>query len=96
MTSKTRKLIITILILPNISRGKDNQIIKFGQLKEYNLRKRFLEKSYPKYSGKASTRPFSKSSKLSISLAQLSQMLKSLFLLYVQAKIYQNTLSLRC
>ena len=29
-----------------ISRGKDNQAVKFGQLIEYNMRNVFLEKSY--------------------------------------------------
>ena len=37
MTSQTGKQIITIHILPNISRSKDNQTIKFGQLIEYNV-----------------------------------------------------------
>ena len=31
MTSKTGKQIITIHILPNISRSKGNKIMKFGQ-----------------------------------------------------------------
>ena len=31
-------------ILPNISRHKDNQAIKFDQLIEYNMRNIFLEK----------------------------------------------------
>ena len=35
-------------MLPNISRCKDNQTIKFGQLIEYNMRNVFLEKSYTK------------------------------------------------
>ena len=37
MTSQTGPEIITIHILPNISRSKGNQIMKFGQLKEYNM-----------------------------------------------------------
>ena len=37
MTSQTGKQIITIHILPNISRSKGNQTIKFGQLIEYNV-----------------------------------------------------------
>ena len=32
-------------ILPNISRRKTNQTMKFGQLIEYNTRQTFLEKS---------------------------------------------------
>ena len=57
-------------IMPNILRSKDNQTIKFGQLKEYNIRNRFLEKSYTKIGGKTTPRPFSEKSNLSISLDQ--------------------------
>ena len=32
--------------LPNISRSKGNQAMKFGLLTEYNLRNIFAEKSY--------------------------------------------------
>ena len=35
-------------ILPNISRDKASQKIKFGHLTEYNLRNIFLEKSFTK------------------------------------------------
>ena len=48
MTSQCKKQIFAIHILLYISRNKDNQTVKFGQLKEYNMRKIFLEKSYPK------------------------------------------------
>ena len=37
MTSKTGKRIMTIHILPNILRSKDNQALRFGQLVEYNM-----------------------------------------------------------
>ena len=47
--------IITIHILPNISRSKDNYAMKFGQLIKYNMRNIFLEKSYTKYVGETST-----------------------------------------
>ena len=70
MTSQLGKQAIAIHILPNISRNKNNQTMKFGQLKECNMRNIFLEKLYTKYSGKTNTRPFSKKSKLSISLDQ--------------------------
>ena len=53
-----------------ISRSKGNQTMKFGQLIEYNERNIFLEKSYTKYGGKTFLRPFSKKSKLNISLNQ--------------------------
>ena len=38
MMSQTRKQTITVHILTNISRNKGNQIMKFGQLIEYNVR----------------------------------------------------------
>ena len=57
-------------ILPNISRSKGNQTIKFGQLIEYNMRNISVEKSYIKCAGETIPRPLSKKSKLSISLDQ--------------------------
>ena len=48
MTLQPGKQIIGIHILPNISRNKDNQTMKFGQLIEYNTKNIFLEKSYIK------------------------------------------------
>ena len=54
--------------IANISRIKDNLIMKFGQFIEYNMRKMFLQKSYTKCGGKTILRPFSEKSKLSISL----------------------------
>ena len=43
-------------ILLNISRSKDNQIIKEGQLTEYNVRNTFLSKKYSKCDAKTSHR----------------------------------------
>ena len=59
-------------ILPNISRSKGNQTMKFDQLIEYNMRNIFLEKSYTKWlkNGETSRRPFSGKLKLSLSLNQ--------------------------
>ena len=54
-------------MLTNISRSKDNQAMKFGQLIEYNMRNIFVEKSYTKCAGETIPRPLSKKSKLSIS-----------------------------
>ena len=70
MTSQPGWQTIAIHILPNISRSKDNQTMKFGQLIEYNMRNIFVEKSYTKCGGETVSRPFSKKSKLSISLDQ--------------------------
>ena len=69
-------------ILPNISRSKGNQTIKFGWLIEYNLRKIFFQKSYTKCAAETIPRPLSKISKLSISLDQQCKVLNSLFLQY--------------
>ena len=73
-------------ILPNISRSKDNQRMKFGQLIVYTMRNIFLEKSYTKCGGKTSPRPFSKISKSGISLDQKSEILHNLLLLYIQVE----------
>ena len=48
------------------------------------MRNNFLEKSYTKCGGETILRPFSKKSKLSISLNQWSKVLCNLFLLYAQ------------
>ena len=44
MTPKPGLQTIAIHILPNISQGKGNQIVKFGQLIEYKKRNIFLKK----------------------------------------------------
>ena len=44
MTPKPDKETITIHILPNVSPGKKNQTMKFGQLIEYNYRNIFSSK----------------------------------------------------
>ena len=52
MRSQPGKQATATHILPNISRSKDNKIMKFGQIIEYNMRNIFLDKSYPKCGGK--------------------------------------------
>ena len=71
--SQTGQQTITILVLPDISRRKGNQTMKFGQLMEYKMRNIFLEKSCKKCGIEISPRPFFKKSKLSISLDQHSE-----------------------
>ena len=44
MTSQPGKQATAIHILPNISKSKRNQTIKFGQLIDYNMRNNFIEK----------------------------------------------------
>ena len=55
-------------MLPNISRSKGNQTMKFCQLIVFNMKIIFLEKSYAKCDAETSPRPFSEKLKLSISL----------------------------
>ena len=47
-------------MLPNISRSKGNQTIKFGKLIKYSKSKNFLEQSYKKSSGETIPRFFFK------------------------------------
>ena len=59
---------IAVHILPNISRSKGNQTMKFDQLMQDNMRNISVEKSYPQYAGEIISRLSSKKPKLSISL----------------------------
>ena len=77
MISLAAQQIITIHILPNISRSKCNQTMKFGQLIEYDMRNLFLEKSYKKCGREAGPKSFSIKSKLNISPDQQSEMLST-------------------
>ena len=73
MTSQTGQQLITMHILPNISRRKCNQTMKLGQLIEYNIF--FLKNHTQNVVAKLVPDPFIKKSKLSISLDQQSEML---------------------
>ena len=46
MTSQTGQQIITIHILPNVSRSKGNQEMKLGQIIKYNMRSISLQKTF--------------------------------------------------
>ena len=70
MTLQPGKQTISMYVLSNISRIKGNQKMKFGQLVEWNMKNFFLENSITKCGGETSPKPFSKNSKLSISLDQ--------------------------
>ena len=50
--------------------SKGNQIMKFGQSIEYNMRNIFIEKSYIKCGGETIPRLFTKKSNLSVVLDQ--------------------------
>ena len=60
MSSQTGKKLITIHILPNISRSKGAQTMKFCQLIEYNIRNGFLKKHLQKQTEKLIPHPFLK------------------------------------
>ena len=64
--------------------------MKPAQLVEYNLRHIFLEKSYTKCGGETITRPFSKKSKLSLSLDQYSKVLYILLLLFAKLRTFES------
>ena len=51
-------------------KSKDDQTMKFGKLIEYNMRNIFVKKSCAKCGGETIPRPFSKKSKLGLSLHQ--------------------------
>ena len=70
LTSQPGKQTIATHILTNISRSKDNQAMKFGQLIEYNMKNIFLDQPYTKCGGETIPRPFLRKSKLSIPLGQ--------------------------
>ena len=82
MTSEPAKQAIPIRLLPNTSRSKSNETIKFSQLIECKMGNTFLEKSCTKCGGETSPRLFSEKLKLGITLDQYSKVLRSLLLLY--------------
>ena len=57
LMSPTGKQAIAIHILPNFSRSKDNQAMKFSQLIEFNVKNIFLEKSCTKCGGETIPKP---------------------------------------
>ena len=66
---------ILIYLLPNISRSKGNQTMKFGLSIEYNMRNNFLGKWCTKCGGEIIPLYFLKKSKLIISLDHISKVL---------------------
>ena len=86
---------VPILVLPNISRSKVSQTMKFVQLIENTITNVFLDKSNTKCGGETIPRPFSKKEKLSTSLGHILKYY-NLFLFYAQIEVHQNILKLRC
>ena len=95
MTSQTGQQIITIHILPNISKSKENQTMKFGQLIENEMRNIFLEKSYAKCGGEASNRSFKKIKLQYISGSTVSVVIKFVFIV-CPSRGLPNTSRIRC
>ena len=83
MTSQPRK---QTLQYTNFSTSQEAKTMKFGQLIEYDMRNIFLEKLYTKCCGGTISRPFSKKSKLSISLNKWSKFLFRLLSLYAKLR----------
>ena len=71
---------------PHISQHLGNQAIRQWNLVSLKEKSIFLEKWYTKCSGETIPRPFSKKSKLSISLDQLPKFFYRLFLLYAKLR----------
>ena len=69
--------------------------MKFGQLLEYSVRYIFPEKSHAKCGGETIPKLFSKRSKLSIYLDQLSYVFIQFVFIVCQIEEYRNTLKLR-
>ena len=57
MTLQTGQQVITIRILPNISRSKSNQATKLSQLIKYNVRNIFLQNLCKKCGKETSSEP---------------------------------------
>ena len=57
MTSQTGQQIITIQILPNISRSKENQAMKSDQFIKLCVKNIFFQKSCKKWGSKTSSKP---------------------------------------
>ena len=55
VTSQTGKQ--SVHLLPNISKSKGNQIVKFGQLIDYNVRNMFVQRSCRKWGRNTRSRP---------------------------------------
>ena len=90
MTSQFVQQIISIHILPNISRSKCNQTMKFGQVMEYNMRIIFLEASFTKCGEKFSLMLFHKEIKIqnTFQITRLFTVCPSRILpIYIKAKV---------
>ena len=98
-TSQLDYRTISTNILPNISRNKVNQALKYGQSIEYNTRNIFLEKSYIKCGGETISGPLSKKKKKNkiqlISGSVVLSFIQFVFLVY-HVNGHRNILKLSC
>ena len=58
MTSQPGKKTVLTHVLPNILRKKGDQVMKFGQIREYNMKNIFFIKPHTKCGGETSPIPF--------------------------------------
>ena len=86
ITSKPGKQAIAIYILTNISGRKGKQVMRFGQLVEYNMTGICFKKPYTKCSGETIPRLFFKKSKYIIQFVLIVCLLEG----------YRNILKLNC
>ena len=86
MTSQSGLQTIAIHILPNASRTKGNQTMKFNQLIEYNMRKISVYNHRQNVLEKLLPDPYLKKPKLSISQDPYHKVLNSLLPLYANLR----------
>ena len=80
--------------MPNVSRSKGNQTMKFDKLIECNIRNIFLEKSYSHSGGETSPRSFSNQIKIApVSGSMIWNFIQFVFIVW-QVGGYRNTLKL--
>ena len=82
-------------ILPNISRSKGNQAMKFGQLIDFNMKNIFLEKSYTKCHGQNYYQTLFQKVKVKRISGSIVQSFIWLFFV-CQVEDYRNILKLSC
>ena len=82
--------------MPNISRSKRNQAMKFCQFIEYDMRYIFLEKSYSKCGGKTSPDPFLKNLNWAYFSISSLNICTVCAIVHLGFEDYRNTLKLKC
>ena len=83
-------------ILPNISKSKGNQTVKFGELKQYNMRNIFLEKSYSKYGEETILRLVFKKVKIEHISGSIFESFIQFVFIVCQVEGFRNILKLSC